>query len=75
MIILSASAIADDDIFNLIENIATGQKVLFVLLSSCMWKSLPLGINYKMLPVKNIEVVPVTSFKQSDQAWQLKRLN
>jgi hypothetical protein len=72
VIILSASAIADDDIFDIIENIAADQKVLFVLLSSCMWEVLPLEyINYKMLPVNNNkEVVTVHSINQPDQAWQ-----
>ncbi len=71
VIILSASAIADDDIFNLIENIAADQKVLFVLISSCMWQVLALeGIDYKMLPDTNKEVVTVNSINRPDQAWQ-----
>jgi len=72
VIILSSNAIADDDIYGLIENIPAGQKVLFVLLSPCMSQLLPLeDIDHKMLPVnRKGEVVTVQSIKGADSAWQ-----
>jgi hypothetical protein len=72
VIILSANAMADDDIYDLINNIEAGQKVLFVLLSPCMSQLLPLeDIDHKMLPVnKRGEVVTVQSIKGADSAWQ-----
>jgi hypothetical protein len=72
VITLSSNAIADDDIYDLIKNIAAGQKVLFVHLSHCMWEVLPLkDIDHKMLPVNRTgEVGTVQSMKQPDSAWQ-----
>ena len=70
VIAISSNAIADDDLFQIIREIKPSQKVIFVILSQCMWEVLNLNhINYSVLPQANGAVQTVSTMK-TESAWQ-----
>lgn len=70
VIFLSASALADKEIANLIEGLKPQQKVIFVLLSACLWQLLITPAdNGEIIPRQGNSVVTVDSLKSPAEFW------
>lgn len=70
VIFLSASALADREIANLIERLEPHQKVIFVLLSACLWQLLVTpGDNAEVIPKQGTSIVTVDSLNTGSEFW------